>query len=134
MCLHLLNPVRISRSAQEFCLVEPSGNSVRVSLAVRKADALAALIVRKYADFMGQRASQFRLLRRVPVAQAYDVSFLVSAREVEALGCDRIIDFILLFLSSIDADVAAMRMMVSERSRAVAAEVLGSMATSAASD
>ncbi|RNF14531.1 ARP2/3 complex subunit [Trypanosoma cruzi] len=117
----LLNPIRIARSEQESCLIEPSINSTRISVSFLKSDAIAEIIARKYVGFLAQRAKQFHILRKKPIP-GYDISFLISHEEVETMHRNKIIQFIITFLMDIDADIAAMKLNVNQRARRAAME------------
>ena len=60
----LLNPVIIARTEHEKCLIEPSINSVRVSIKIKQQDELEQILCRKFTNFLMQRAEQFVILRR----------------------------------------------------------------------
>ena len=51
----LLNPVVISRNEKERVLVEPSINSIRVSIAIKQADDIEKLLCHKFMGFMMRR-------------------------------------------------------------------------------
>lgn len=63
----LLNPLTISRNENERVLVEPSVNSVRVSIRIKQADEIENVLVHKFTRFLTQRAENFFVLRRKPV-------------------------------------------------------------------
>ncbi|RLN72836.1 hypothetical protein BBJ28_00012736, partial [Nothophytophthora sp. Chile5] len=63
----LLNPVLICRNEQEKCFIEPSINSTRVSICIKKADEIETILCHKFNRFLMQRAEQFIIMRRVPV-------------------------------------------------------------------
>lgn len=65
----LLNPLTVSRNAEERVFVEPSVNSVRVSIRIKQADEIEHILVHKFTRFLTQRAEAFFILRRkaVPV-------------------------------------------------------------------
>lgn len=48
-------------------LVEPSVNSVRVSIRIKQADEIEHILVHKFTRFLTQRAEAFFILRRKPV-------------------------------------------------------------------
>lgn len=123
----LLPPLTVSRRETERCLIERSVNSARVSLVFFKEDPLAAWIVRRYMHFMEQRASSFHVLRRRPV-HGYDVSFLITSREVAAMGRERIIHHIIAFAQGVDDDIAAIKTVIDERAKAAAEDLLSSTA------
>ena len=64
----LLNPLTISRNENERVLIEPSINSIRVSIKIKQADEIERILCHKFTRFMMQRAERFIVLRRKPVA------------------------------------------------------------------
>lgn len=115
----LLNPVVIARNEQEKVLIEGSINSVRISVRVRKSDELDQLIAHKFMRFLMQRAESFIVLRRKPIA-GYDISFLVTNVHTEMMHKHKIVDFIIQFISDIDAELANMKFVISCRANAAA--------------
>lgn len=63
----LLNPLTVSRNENEKVLIEPSVNSVRVSIRIKQADEIENILVHKFTRFLTQRAEAFLILRRKPV-------------------------------------------------------------------
>jgi actin related protein 2/3 complex subunit 4 len=122
----ILNSLLVSRSDQERTLIETSINSVRVSICFQKSDALAELIARKYVGFMAQRAERFQILRKKPV-EGYDISFLITHDEAETMHKNKIVDFIIQFMTDIDKDVTAMKLNTNQRARRAAMEFFQSM-------
>lgn len=57
----------ISRNQNEAVLIEPSINSARISLRIKKSDELEVLLAHKFTGFMMQRAENLSILRRKPV-------------------------------------------------------------------
>lgn len=60
----LLNPLIVSRNENEKVLIEPSINSVRVSIKIKQADEIENILVHKFTRFLTQRAEAFFILRR----------------------------------------------------------------------
>ena len=60
----MLNPICICRNENEKCLIEPSVNSLRVSICIKQADEIEQILCHKFARFLMQRAEQFVILRR----------------------------------------------------------------------
>jgi len=56
----LLNPITICRTEQERCLIEPSVNSVRVSISIKQADEIEEILCHKFTRFLMQRSEQVR--------------------------------------------------------------------------
>lgn len=63
----LLNNVTISRTETEFCLIEPSINSVRLSVKIKQSDEIEEILCHKFTRFLMQRAEQFIVMRRKAV-------------------------------------------------------------------
>ncbi|GFR42206.1 hypothetical protein Agub_g3097 [Astrephomene gubernaculifera] len=123
----LLPPVTVSRSEREGCLIEPSINSVRVSLRIGQQDMLEEELVKMYLRFLMQRAELLDVLRRAPV-DGYDVSFLITDQHLLTYGRQRLLDFVVAFIEEMDVEISSMKLAVSSRGRAVATEFLRSLA------
>ncbi len=63
----LLNPLVISRNEKEQVLIEPSINSVRMSIKIKQQDDIERILCHKFTRFMMMRAENFVILRRKPV-------------------------------------------------------------------
>jgi len=63
----LLNPLTISRNEKEQVLIEPSINSVRMSIRIKQQDDIERILCHKFTRFMMMRAENFVILRRKPV-------------------------------------------------------------------
>ncbi len=115
----MLQPITLTRSERESVLVEPSINSVRVSIRIKQADDLERLLVNKFSRFLAARAEQFIILRRRPV-EGYDISFLITHAHLEKMVKARLIDFVLAFMEDIDREISAMKIAINSRARIVA--------------
>lgn len=62
-----MNPLTVSRNENEKVFIEPSVNSVRVSIRIKQADEIEHILVHKFTRFLTQRAEAFFILRRKPV-------------------------------------------------------------------
>lgn len=84
----LLTPLTVARNENERVLVEPSVNSVRVSIRIKQADEIENILVHKFTRFLEQRAENFFILRRKPIKVGSPVWRLVGLKAlvgVEAL-------------------------------------------------
>lgn len=63
----VLTPLVIARNENERVLIEPSINSVRISIKIKQADEIESILVHKFARFLTQRAEAFFILRRKPI-------------------------------------------------------------------
>eukprot|EP00694_Reclinomonas_americana_P006826 EC797420.1.p1 GENE.EC797420.1~~EC797420.1.p1 ORF type:complete len:167 (+),score=64.70 EC797420.1:29-529(+) len=119
----VLKPVEVCRSEMEKCLIEPSINSVRISITIKQIDELDRLLVKRYTRLLQQRAAFFVVLRKKPVPD-YDLSFLITNKHLEGMPKDKLIDFIIAFMDEVDKTVSDMKLSVNTRASAVAKEYL----------
>lgn len=119
----LLTPVVVSRNKQERVLIEPSINSVRISISVKQADEIEKILSHKFTRFMCQRADNFIILRRKPIA-GYDISFLITAAHTEMMYKHKLVDFLIHFMQEIDKEINDMKLALNARARVSAEEFL----------
>jgi len=119
----LLNPVMISRNEKERVLIEPSINSIRVSIAIKQADEIEKLLCHKFTSFMMRRAENFVILRRKKI-EGYDISFLITNFHTEEMYRHKLIDFVIHFMEEIDKEISEMKLCVNSRARICAEEFL----------
>mmetsp|Transcript_10379 Transcript_10379/g.24599 ORF Transcript_10379/g.24599 Transcript_10379/m.24599 type:complete len:171 (+) Transcript_10379:246-758(+) len=119
----ILNPVVIARNENEAVMIEPSVNSVRVSVKIKQSDELEEVLVAKFMRFLMQRAEHFLVLRRKPVP-GYSLSFLITNVHTETMFKHKVVDFVIQFMQDIDKEVSGMKLGVSSRGRVVAAKFL----------
>ena len=127
----LLNPLTISRNENEKVLIEPSINSIRVSIKIKQADEIENILVHKFTRFLTQRAEAFFILRRKPVkvsqgphrvlkleasaetpSQGYDISFLITNFHTEEMLKHKLVDFIIQFMEEVDKEISEMKLFV----------------------
>ena len=123
----LLNPLTVARSENEYCLIEPSINSVRVSIKIKQADEIEKILCHKFARFLMQRAEQFVIMRRKPT-DGYDISFLITHTHLERMWKHKLVDFIVQFMEDIDKEISAMKIAINARGRVVANEFMKMLA------
>nr|CAA11175.1 actin related protein [Lumbricus rubellus] len=119
----LLTPVTISRNEKEKVLIEGSINSLRISIAIKRADEIEKILCHKFMRFMMMRAENFIILRRKPV-EGYDISFLITNFHTEQMYKHKIVDFIIHFMEEIDKEISEMKLAVNSRARISAEEFL----------
>ncbi|GAO49141.1 ARP2/3 complex 20 kDa subunit [Saitoella complicata NRRL Y-17804] len=122
----LLTPLSISRNEGERVLIEPSFNSLRISIKIKQADEIEHILAHKFTRFMMGRAESFVILRRKPVA-GYDISFLVTNFHSEAMLKHKLVDFIIQFMEEVDAEISEMKLFLNGRARFVAESYLGAI-------
>ena len=115
----LLQPMHISRNENEQVLIEPSVNSVRMSLMVKQADEIEQILVHKFTRFLEQRAEAFYILRRVPIP-GYSISFLITNKHTESMKTGKLVDFIIEFMEDVDKEISEIKLFLNARARFVA--------------
>ncbi|KAF9481509.1 actin-related protein ARPC3 [Pholiota conissans] len=122
----LLNPLTISRNENERVLIEPSINSIRLSIRIKQADEIERILCNKFTRFMMQRAESFIVLRRKPVP-GYDISFLITNTHTETMLKHKIVDFIIQFMEEVDKEISEMKLSLNARARIVAESYLSAL-------
>ncbi|KAK6216425.1 hypothetical protein LQW54_003629 [Pestalotiopsis sp. IQ-011] len=138
----LLNPLVIARNENERVLIEPSVNSVRISIKIKQADEIENILVHKFTRFLTQRAEAFFILRRKPIKaccpeascrentdmltdlQGYDISFLITNFHTEEMLKHKLVDFIIQFMEEVDKEISEMKLFLNARARFVAESFL----------
>mmetsp|Transcript_21180 Transcript_21180/g.34954 ORF Transcript_21180/g.34954 Transcript_21180/m.34954 type:complete len:176 (+) Transcript_21180:98-625(+) len=123
-----LNPVVIHRSEYEAVMIEAAVNSVRMSIKVKQLDEMDEILARKFTRFLMLRADNFIVLRRKPMP-GYDISFLLTNFNLEAMWKHKLIDFVIQFMEEIDSEISAMKITVNERARTVGYQFLKEFTT-----
>jgi actin related protein 2/3 complex, subunit 4 len=62
-----MNPLIVSRNKSERVMIEPSINSIRISVKIKQADEMETFLCDKFMRFLFQRAEHFVILRRKPI-------------------------------------------------------------------
>ncbi|KAL8963388.1 MAG: hypothetical protein Q9193_000341 [Seirophora villosa] len=119
----LLNPLTVSRNENEKVLIEPSVNSVRISIKIKQADEIENILVHKFTRFLTQRAEAFFILRRKAI-KGYDISFLVTNFHTEDMLKHKLVDFIIQFMEEVDKEISEMKLFLNARARFVAESFL----------
>ncbi|KAK8216337.1 ARP2/3 complex 20 kDa subunit [Phyllosticta capitalensis] len=119
----LLNPLTVSRNENERVFIEPSINSVRISIKIKQADEIEHILVHKFTRFLTQRAENFFILRRKPIS-GYDISFLITNFHTEEMLKHKLVDFIIQFMEEVDKEISEMKLFLNARARFVAESFL----------
>ena len=84
----LLNPLTISRNENERVLIEPSVNSIRLSIKIKQADEIERILCHQFTRFMMQRAESFIVLRRkaIPVSACRIAVSLIYSSQTRRTG------------------------------------------------
>ncbi|RDW34486.1 hypothetical protein B0I72DRAFT_144913 [Yarrowia lipolytica] len=119
----LLNPMTIARNENEMVLIEPSINSVRVSIRIKQADEIERILVHQFTRFLTGRAESFYILRRKPVP-GYSISFLITNFHTETMLKHKLVDFIIEFMEVVDKEISEMKLVLNARARFIAESYL----------
>ncbi|KAK3367127.1 hypothetical protein B0T24DRAFT_596964 [Lasiosphaeria ovina] len=121
----LLTPLTIARNENERVLIEPSINSIRISIKIKQADEIEHILVHKFTRFLTQRAESFFILRRKPIkVVGYDISFLITNFHTEEMLKHKLVDFIIQFMEEVDKEISEMKLFLNARARFVAESFL----------
>ncbi|KAK4686815.1 actin related protein 2/3 complex, subunit 4, partial [Tremellales sp. Uapishka_1] len=122
----LLLPLIISRNESERVLIEPSVNSIRLSIAIKQADEIEKIMCHKFTRFMTMRAEGFIILRRKALP-GYDISFLITNFHAESMLKHKLVDFIIQFMEDVDKEISEMKLSLNARARIVAESYLATL-------
>ncbi|CAG8575785.1 6517_t:CDS:10 [Diversispora eburnea] len=117
------NALTISRNENERVYIEPSVNSIRISIKIKQADDIEKILCHKFTRFMTIRAENFIILRRKPI-EGYDISFLVTNFHTEQMYKHKLVDFIIQFMEEVDREISEMKLSLNSRARLVAESYL----------
>ena len=124
----VLNPVTVARSNHEYCLIEQSINSVRISFVFKKMAPLDKLVVKKISSFFQKRAETLFILRKVPI-DGYDISFLVTNFHMEKFNKSLVIDWLLDFVETIAQEINTIKLNLNTQARIAATYFVNMMAS-----
>jgi len=75
---------------------------------------MTELITGKLSSFLQQRADKFEVLRRKPVNETFDFSFVISQEHLHKFKKEEIINFILEFIAGIEQETNSMKQKVNQ--------------------
>ena len=93
-------------------MIEASVNSVRVSISIKKNDDLASLLTEMVERFMSLRADKFDILRKKPINNDFDFSFVIVADHLQKYKKEELINFIVEFIHGIDKEINDLKLLV----------------------
>ena len=79
---------------------------------MNKSNPMTDLITGKLSTFLQQRADKFEVLRRKPVTEDFDFSFVISEEHLHKFKKEEIINFILEFIAGIEQETNSMKQKV----------------------
>lgn len=120
----LYKPIHIVRNEYEKVLIEPSVNSMRMSIKIKQSDEIEKILVHKFTNFLEQRSEAFQILRRKPISDEYSISFLITNTHTETMKSKELVKFIIDFMEEVDKEISEMKLFLNARARFVAEQYL----------
>ena len=114
----LNNPIVLCKNEDEKIEIEPSINSVKINIVIKKHADLEDLLVGIYSNYLMNRADRLNILRK-KAKDGYDVSFLVTNYHLENYKKEEIIDYIVEFVQDLSKEITEMKLIVNSQSRLV---------------
>jgi actin related protein 2/3 complex subunit 4 len=114
----LNNPIIISKNEDEKIEIEPSINSVRINIVIKKHADLEDLLMGIYSNYLMNRADKLHILRK-KAKEGFDISFLVTNYHLENYKKEEIIDYIVEFVQDLSKEITEMKLIVNSQSRLV---------------
>ncbi len=119
----LNNPVVLCKNEEEKIEIEPSINSVRINILIKKHSDVEDLLVDIYANYLMNRADKLNILRKKP-KDGYDVSFLITNYHLETYKKESLIDYIVEFVQDLSKEITEMKLIVNSQSRLVTTHLM----------
>jgi actin related protein 2/3 complex subunit 4 len=110
------NPIVVCRNEDERIEIEPSINSVRINIVIKKHSDLEAMLIDVYTNYLMARANKLNIFRKKE-KESYDISFLVTNYHLETYKKESIIDYIVEFVQDLTKELTEMKLIVSSQSR-----------------
>ena len=114
----LNNPIVLCKNEDEKIEIEPSINSVKINIVIKKHADLEDLLVGIYSNYLMNRADRLNILRK-KAKDGYDISFLVTNYHLENYKKEEIIDYIVEFVQDLSKEITEMKLIVNSQSRLV---------------
>lgn len=112
----LMKPIIICRNEEEKVEIEPSINSVRVNVVVKKHANLEELLMNIYSKYLMNRADRLNILKKKP-KEGYDITFLITNYHLETYKKEEIIDLIVEFIQDLEKEINEMKLIVNSQFR-----------------
>jgi actin related protein 2/3 complex subunit 4 len=112
----LLKPIVLCRNEDEKVEIEPTINSVRVNIVIKKHADIEHLLMDIYSNYIMNRADKMEIFRKKP-KDDFDISFLITNYHLENYRKEDIIDFIVEFIQDIEKELNDMKLIVNSQCR-----------------
>lgn len=112
----LMKPIVVCRNEDEKIEIEPSINSIRVNIVIKKHADLEGLLMDIYSNYLMNRADKLNILRK-KAKDDYDISFLITNFHLENYKKEEIIDYIVDFIKDLEKEINEMKLIVNSQCR-----------------
>jgi actin related protein 2/3 complex subunit 4 len=111
-----LKPLVICRNEEEKVEIEPTINSVRINIVIKKHADIESLLMDIYSNFIMNRADKMEIFRKKP-KEGFDISFLITNYHLETYKKEDIIDYIVEFIQDLEKEINDMKLIVNSQCR-----------------
>ena len=112
----LMKPITVCRNEEEKIEIEPSINSVRINIVVKKHANLEELLMNIYSKYLMNRADRLNIFKKKP-KDGFDISILITNYHLECYKKEEIIDLIVEFIQDLEKEINEMKLIVNSQFR-----------------
>lgn len=112
----IMKPIVVCRNEDEKIEIEPSINSIRVNILIKKHADLEGLLMDIYSNYLMNRADKLNILRK-KAKDGFDISFLITNFHLEHYKKEEIIDYIVDFIKDLEKEINEMKLIVNSQCR-----------------
>lgn len=112
----LMKPIVVCRNEDEKIEIEPSINSVRINIVIKKHANLEELLMNIYSKYLMNRADRLNIFKKKP-KDGFDISFLITNYHLETYKKEEIIDLIVEFIQDLEKEINEMKLIVNSQFR-----------------
>jgi actin related protein 2/3 complex subunit 4 len=120
------NPVLLCKSEDDKIEIEPSINSCKINILLKKYSDLESLLTGIFSQYLMNRADKLNILRKKP-KPGYDISFLVTNYHLETYKKEEIVDYIVEFVQDYSKELTDMKLLVNSQSRFISTNFMESI-------
>lgn len=115
----LMKPIVIAKNDEEKIEIEPSINSTKINIVIKKNADLEDLLMGILSNFIMFRADKLNIFRK-KAKDGFDISLLITNAHLETYKKETIIDFIVSFIQDLEMEINHMKLIVNSQCRGAA--------------
>lgn len=112
------NPVTLCKNEEDKIEIEPSINSCRINIAIKKYSDIEYLLTSIFSNYLMNRADKLNILRKKP-KENFDISFLITNTHLELYKKEDIIDYIVEFVQDFSKELTDMKLVINSQARLI---------------